>query len=78
MEWVVSVISITAILVTILFFVIKSFSKTVEGVTKKVEKYEERLRVVEGAVIEMKTENEAIIKRLDRIETKIDTLRSML
>jgi tetrahydromethanopterin S-methyltransferase subunit G len=29
---------------------------------------------VEGAVIEMKTENEAIIKRLDRIETKIDDL----
>jgi predicted RNase H-like nuclease (RuvC/YqgF family) len=47
-------------------------------VDEKVEKYEERLRQVEGAVIEMRTENEAIIKRLDRIETKIDDLGQAL
>jgi uncharacterized protein YoxC len=75
MEWLVAVISVA---VTILIFVITGFSKRVKSVDEKVEKYEERLRQVEGAVIEMRTENEAIIKRLDRIETKIDDLGQAL
>jgi predicted Holliday junction resolvase-like endonuclease len=81
MEWVI-LVSITSVLITILIFVITTFSHRVKKVDEKVEysfeKFDTRLRCVEGAVIEMKTENEAIIKRLDRIETKIDTLRSML
>lgn len=78
MEWLVPVISITGILITVLIFVITSFSRRVKSLDDKFEKYEVRLRIVEGAVIEMKTENEQIIKRLDRIESKIDNLSQTL
>jgi len=77
MEWEI-LISFASILVTILIFSITSFDRRVKRVSAKVDvdhdKIDIRVREVEGSMIEARTENKQIIKRLDRIETKIDDL----
>jgi len=78
MEWLIAVISIATVLVTILIFVIRGFNNQVRCIDEKVGNYEERLRIVEGIVVEIKTENIIVIKRLDQIESKIDNLAQVL
>lgn len=73
MQWEL-LISALSILVTILIFIITTFDRRVKKVDAEYKRLDERLRNAEGQMIEVRTENEQIIKRLDRIETKIDDL----